>query len=384
MQIIRSNRFHKNVFILLTLLLITVIIFTTHIISLSISIASFDNKDQIQNIPQKDIIEQPKNILNSRCPICNFTPVNPPTSTRRDVVLAAALTQLKRVEYFLRTLRTTGTHARVILFLDNENTATIEWRKFFTACDIEPVFISNPDPVVQSAPKLSRYYYYQEWLQIHKDEVDRVLHTDTFDVIFQSDPFIPIITKDSLYFTFEPVTLKSSHWTDQWINQCYGKKITKKYGNKAVSCSGVTVGGCQPFLKYLELLLTTPKWITCFGHSLDQAHHNYLLYNGDFERAGLTISSFDCNSPYLTMHFCCKRAKCSWIPGGYVYGNNSNVAPVLVHQYNRWKNLTKRNSVFCPASGNDVLSMTKNEKPAKLIPLPPLSTALPNMTLWPP
>ena len=384
MQVIRANRFKQNVFILFILLIITVIVFTSQIMSFAISLSSFDQENQIQTNQQTDLVEQPKNDLNSRCPICDFTPVNQPTSTRRDVVLAAALTQLKRVEYFLRTLRTTGTKARVILFLDNENTATIEWRKFFTACDIEPIFISEPDPVVRSAPKLSRYYYYQEWLSQNKDEVDRVLHTDTFDVIFQSDPFIPIITQESLYFTFEPVNLKSSFWTEQWITQCYGKKITKKYGNRPVSCSGVTVGGCKPFLKYLELLLTTPKWITCFGHSLDQAHHNYLLYNGDFERAGLTISSFDCNSPYLTMHFCCKRAKCNWIPDGYVYGNNSNVVPVLVHQYNRWKNLTKRNSVFCPAPKGDVLSLTKNEEPAKVYALPALSTALPNMTLWPP
>ncbi|KAK8882341.1 hypothetical protein M9Y10_044983 [Tritrichomonas musculus] len=384
MQALRINRFNKRVLVLLILLFIIVTVFTFQILNYSILISSFDNKNPIQTIPRTDTTKHSTKKLGLRCPVCNFTPVNPPTSTRRDVVLAAALTQLKRVEYFLRTLRTTGTKARIILFLDNEKTATIEWRKFFTACDIEPVFISNPDPVVQSAPKLSRYYYYQEWLSKHIDEVDRVLHTDTFDVIFQSDPFIPIITTDSLYFTFEPVTLKSSFWTEQWITQCYGKSITKKYGNRAVSCSGVTAGGAQPFLKYLNILLSTPKWVTCFGHSLDQAHHNYLLYNGDFEKAGLNISSFDCNSPYLTMHFCCKRAKCSWMGEGYVYGNNSNLAPVLVHQYNRWKNLTKRNPIFCPANDDNVLSMTEDEEPTNLSSLSPLTTTLPNITFWPP
>ena len=327
-------------------------------------------------------INKKRNLI-SYCPLCDFKPLHKPTSTRRDVVLAAALTEFKRVEYFLRTLRTTGSMARVILFLDNENKVSTDWLKFFAACDIEPVFISKQDPVIKSAPKLSRYYFYRQWLTNHINEVDRVLHTDTFDVIFQSDPFIPMITNDSLFFTFEPVTLGNSFWTNQWITQCYGNEIAYKYAKEPVSCSGVTVGGSQQFLVYLNLLLSTPKWITCFGHSLDQAHHNYLFYTGEFAKAGLNIKSLDCNSQYLTMHFCCKKAKCSWKTDGVLYGNNSNIAPVLIHQYNRWKNLTKRNPQFCPAPKEGVTALTRKAKPAKVQTLPPLDIPLPEKTLLP-
>lgn len=370
----RKNPIYQKIYILLICLCVVSVIFTTYIMAILME----NPIEQTEDIISEDSKPYP------RCPLCNFDPIHPPTSTRRDAVLAAALTELKRVEYFLRTLRTTGTRARIILFLDNKKTASIEWRKFFTACDVEPVFITNPDPVVRSAPKLSRYYYYQQWLKLHIGEVDRVIHSDTFDVIFQSDPFIPIITPDSLYFTFEPVVLGSSHWTDQWITQCYGREVSRQFKKNPVSCSGVTAGGSRPFLKYLDIMLSYPKWTSCFGHSLDQAHHNYLLYNGDFDRAGLHISSFDCNSPYLTMHFCCKRAKCSWKEGGYIYGNNTDVIPVLVHQYNRWKNLTARNPTFCPAKNNDVLGLTKDLEPVELSSLPELATTLPNHTLWPP
>lgn len=325
----------------------------------------------------------PEDIHPGICPLCNFTPLHEPTSTRRDVVLAAALSSLKRVEYFLRTLRTTGTKARIILFLDNEKTASVEWLKFFAACDIEPVYITHQNKVIQSAPKLSRYYFYQQWLKEHINEVDRVLHTDTFDVIFQSDPFIPRIEESKLYFTFEPVNLRDSYWTANWIRQCYGEEPLELYQKELVSCSGVTAGGAHPFLKYLGLLLATPKWTTCFGHSLDQAHHNYLLYTGEFKRNGLEIESLDCNSEYLTMHFCCKRAKCKWHEDGVMYGNNSKLAPVLVHQYNRWKNLTARNKVMCPAP-NKGIEFTIQGDPAKLEPLPPLKTKFPVKTLWPP
>jgi hypothetical protein len=263
--------------------------------------------------------------------------------------------------------------------LDHEKTATPKWLRFFHDCDIEPVFITHQNPVVRSAPKLSRYYFYQQWLTKHIDEVDRVLHTDTFDVIFQSDPFRPTINESKLYFTIEPVVLRDSWWTANWITQCYGLSVIRKFSDRPVSCSGVTVGGAVPFLKYLGILLGNEKWTTCFGHSLDQAHHNYLWYNGNFSNQGLEIEGLDCNSEFLTMHFCCKRGKCTWRPDGVIVGNDTNVEPVLVHQYNRWKNLTARNSVMCVP-----FELRDSGEEAKLEALPPLVTAYPEKTLWPP
>jgi hypothetical protein len=195
---------------------------------------------------------------------------------------------------------------------------------------------------------MARYYYYYEWLREHIAEVDRVLHSDTFDVIFQSDPFVPSLNSSKLYFTFEPVTIGESRWTARWITECYSHKFLEAHGAQPTSCSGVTAGGAKPFLTYLGVLLNQDSWRNCFGHSLDQAHHNYLLHTGEFARAGLEIEAFDCNSRFLTMHFCCKRAKCRWDPSGIIFGNNSREPPLLVHQYNRWKNLTRRNPTFCP------------------------------------
>jgi hypothetical protein len=310
------------------------------------------------------------------CPPCHFTPLNPVTSTRRDVVLAAALTALKRVEYFLRTLRMTGTRARVILFLDSPSTATPEWRRFFSACEIEPVFVNTSSAVLREVPKLARYYFYYQWLKLHISEVDRVIHTDTFDVIFQSDPFLPALNSSRLYFTFEPVTIRDSRWTASWITECYGRSFFASHGDSPVSCSGVTAGGAAPFLTYLAVLLNSAAWRECFGHSLDQAHHNYLLYTGAFARAGLEIGAFDCNSDFLTMHFCCKRAKCRWDNAtDVIYGNRSGAAPALVHQYNRWRNLTRRNALLCPGA---YFGATQALPAAPLAELPPLAgVALP-------
>lgn len=279
-----------------------------------------------------------------KCPGCSIMPIHSPTSTKRDVILAAALSGSKRVDYFVRTLRATGCRARIILFINESQPLTEGFTSIVQCCGVEVVYVNHDSYALTEVPKMSRYYFEQQWLQKHIKEVDRVIHSDTFDVIFQSDPFIPQISRHKLYFTFEPVILKESFWTNKWMDQCYGIDIIRKYSNEYISCSGVTAGGSKLYLEYLNILLNTPKWKTCYGHSLDQAHHNYLLFTGGFK--DIPIEKFGCDSPYLTMHFCCKREKCH-LDNGVMFGPGDK-PPVLIHQYNRWKNLTEQNKVVCP------------------------------------
>jgi len=312
------------------------------------------------------------------CPLCKFSPFHEPSSSKHDVILASALSEMKRVEYFIRTLRTTGCRARVILFLDNLNQIDFYWKKILKLCDIEVVLVHYQSDVIHSAPKLSRYYHEYEWLKNNIKDVNRVLHTDTFDVIFQSDPFISDINESNLYFTLEPVTLSESLWTEKWIEQCYGLEVVQDFSSEFVSCSGVTLGGAKPYFKYLEILVGSPQWSRCFGHSLDQAHHNYLLFSGDFQSAGLSIEFMDCQSPYLTMHFCCKKQKCTLKSKGVLYINSSN-PPVLIHQYNRWKNITQMNFNKCPKH-NFYYGFSK----FSLVHIYPSVSPAPMNTIWPP
>lgn len=447
----RKQKIKRFVFFILILCTFSLFLYY-YFIPLPDNLYKEDKK--IQNDQNKLLLNQKK----IHCPSCNFTPVYPPSSTRRDVVLAAALNKLKRVETFLRTLRMTGSRCRVILFLDNQQTIEPHFLRFFKSCDIEPVYIdNNNNSVLIGGAKMTRYYYYQQWLSMHIDEVDRVLHSDTFDVLFQADPFrddmlpMPKYQEESkhkpillstnnkgknkrskitseiqtnpysnsqintnisqkrilnneiedeklnnndlqnvLYFTFEPVSLGDSRWTASWVSQCYGPNILHKYRKNPVSCSGVTIGYSKAFLKYLDVMLSKNSWRRCFGDSLDQAHHNYVLYHGDLNNAGIKIKSLDCNSKFLTMHFCCKKGKCHLDEKtNIMYGNATNQAPVLVHQYNRWKNLTKRNKLFCPGSAKDLFAVKNNSTDnnkmfdnsldmAQIEKLPPLKVNLPD------
>lgn len=251
--------------------------------------------EQIQKESKNDV-QTPKPNL---CPPCNFTPLYPPTSSRRDVVLAASLNSIEKAEIFVRTLRMTGSLCRIILFIDKNQKLSPHNFHFFSSCRVEPVMVNNSNNLILiSGSKMTRYYYYHQWLSKHIKEVDRVLHSDTFDVFFQSDPFsnemLPMIEeeeeeinekknlhlsikinrqhktflsqkvdrkvdrkierKNILYVSVEPVSLSSSVYTGIWFSKCYGASYFGQYNNYPVSCSGVTMGYSKTFLNYLNIM----------------------------------------------------------------------------------------------------------------------------------
>lgn len=352
--------------------------------------------EQIQKESKYDV-QTPKPNL---CPPCNFTPLYPPTSSRRDVVLAASLNSIEKAEIFVRTLRMTGSLCRIILFIDKNQKLSPHNFHFFSSCQVELVMVNNSNnSILISGSKMTRYYYYHQWLSKHIKEVDRVLHSDTFDVFFQSDPFsnemLPmteeeeinekenlhlsikinrqhktflsqkvdrkIERKNILYVSVEPVSLGSSIYTGIWFSKCYGASYFGQYNNYPVSCSGVTMGYSKTFLNYLNIMFEKANWRQCFGDSLDQAHHNFVLYHNDIQNAGIEVRPLDCNSEILTMHFCCKYAKCHLNNiTNIFYGNNSNKAPIIVHQYNRLQYMVDRNHFFCPGNSKSLFSNVGN------------------------
>jgi hypothetical protein len=310
------------------------------------------------------------------CPLCNFAPLSPATSTRRDVVLASAFSTPDSAEFFVRTLRSTGCRARIVLFLSSSPGHLL---RFFRACGVEPVVVRRIHPTLAAAPRLARYYFYQQWLSQHRSEVDRVLHADALDVVFQSDPFFDGFGHSKLYIIVEPVTIRESHWTLQSVLQCY-KDVS--FADEALSTASVLGGGVRPFMEYLNGLLGGEQWRACFGHSLDVAHHNFMLYSGRF--GGIEIGRMDCTSPWVGLNFCCKKARCRLSEEGVLWGNSSIQAPAVIHQYNRWDNLTMRNLVMCAEPRGGLLADLRYGAPAEVERLPPLITAYPERTLWPP
>lgn len=126
-----------------------------------------------------------------------------------------------------------------------------------------------------------RYLISLEYLELNHSKIDKVILTDTRDVIFQDDPFKKI--SKGLYCGLESIKVFNEYHNRQWVEKLYSGDVRRNLYNKVVSCSGVTLGDCDSVILYLkamvkEILRQLPK--ICFKH-FDQAIHNYIIYSQD-------------------------------------------------------------------------------------------------------
>jgi hypothetical protein len=96
-------------------------------------------------------------------------------------------------------------------------------------------------------PHSLRYIGYRQYLSSTDRTFDRIFHPDSFDVFFQSDPFMHSIRMDRLYFVLEPPTIANSEWNTEWLIRAYNESISRSLANFTVSCSGTVIGGAAQF-----------------------------------------------------------------------------------------------------------------------------------------
>jgi hypothetical protein len=124
---------------------------------------------------------------------------------------------------------------------------------------------------------------------------------DSFDVVFQPDPFTHAIRRDRLYFVLERSTIANSEWNTGWIIRAYNASISRSLVLFRASGSGTVIGRAAQFRIYLDTLLgREPLWQNG-RHSLDQAYHNFLRHTGKFEEAGVRREFLGCDSQILTI-----------------------------------------------------------------------------------
>jgi hypothetical protein len=108
-----------------------------------------------------------------------------------------------------------------------------------------------------------------KWLEANADSVDRVLHSDAFDVFFQGDPFASHISFDSLKLVVEPHCIRSCGWNLAWVKQCYGEQGMHDLEHSFIICGGSIGGSAAQYIKLLRLMQTQKEWRDCWGASLD-------------------------------------------------------------------------------------------------------------------
>ena len=175
---------------------------------------------------------------------------------------------------------------------------------------------------------LLRYKYYLEILK-NTSSVDKVMLTDTRDVIFQDDPFSKMSGCD-YEFCAEPELIKNCEHNRKWYEILYGNEELNKIQNNFVICAGTTLGNLSSIMNYLQEMLNEFDRLFKSGVvvSMDQPVHNHLVYsnklnNYRINENGKGIVSTMHHSKYLRFD----RA-------GRLLNEDNSVTPV-VHQYDR-------------------------------------------------
>jgi hypothetical protein len=201
---------------------------------------------------------------------------------------------------FVHSLRRTGYTGDVVFFLNNINEKLAKQFDSFNISyiltkgrynldgyDLDAVGLGSKPraDVLNFHSSVFRYLLYDLFLRDYGDYYNRVMFTDVRDVLFQLDPFVwdehPQwgAFEDKLYF-FGEDTQNSAGWNHEQYTKVYRRAPPAEVANKAVLCSGTTMGTVAKARLYLAAFLPelahTPDHL--FGY--DQAIHNHIIYSG--------------------------------------------------------------------------------------------------------
>ena len=267
-----------------------------------------------------------------------------PTSTERDVVFLYATGFGDGLVLSVKSLRSTRAGCRIVLFW-GARFVTRRARLFCERFGVEIVPRCVERGLRRFVAHMIRYEYEAKWLREHAGEVDRVFHTDAYDVFFQGDPFAKAIREDRLTFVVEPHCFRSCGWNLAWLQRCYGSEYGRLWHNFII-CSGSIGGSAKEYLKLLELMMMREEWVRCWDDSLDQAILNYLVWTGEVQRYGINYSLTGCDGGFLTVQWCAIEDRLGENEHNQITSIRGTV-PSYIHQYNRLPEYTKRFYKMC-------------------------------------
>ena len=138
-----------------------------------------------------------------------------------------------------------------------------------------------------------RYEMYLSILEKLEKKPNKILLTDSRDVVFQSNIF-KYNFKKSLNFFLESEKIFNDPRNVRWLKRTVGEKIFEKIKNNYISCSGTTLGNFKEIINYVKLMkrnLYLFPYKRPLRHIIalksvepyDQGIHNYLIYSNFFK-----------------------------------------------------------------------------------------------------
>ena len=201
---------------------------------------------------------------------------------KKNLIIGAATGYKKKDLFnFVESLRSVF-FEDVILIMNK--TIDMETNHYLNSKNIKIFFTDSTSRTIFK----DRYLIYLDIIK-YNHNLNKIMLTDTKDVIFQINPFNNSLFS-KLNFFLEDKNIKDCKTNSRWILRAYGQKIFKKLLNKKISCSGVTLGDRENTFKYCSQMVWEIKnnrylSLNPFNKGSDQGNHNIIVNSHKFNFA---------------------------------------------------------------------------------------------------
>jgi hypothetical protein len=302
---------------------------------------------QFTRIPTFHAFESNIPHLNRRsCGRCSFSPASRrndlPNSTPRDLIAIACFGSTTGLLPFVLTLRTTGSKASILIFIDRQARVAMPARVRATAlaCGCEFVEVGDLERFHRNEKMIARFFYWHDFLRVNHRKYKRVCLMDSADIVFQCDPFRRSFRENFLRVTEENVN--GSEWQQKTASIIVGQKIA---ANALSNVRNLNVGIVTGNTKSLLILLSEFRWFF-LNFSEDKINAIIQSYIPDQVIINLIIRlrnipyiPYESGGLFTSLWRLFNRPEISWRLGEWRKHNGSDFA-CAVHMYDRSESFT--------------------------------------------
>ena len=275
-------------------------------------------------------------------------------STPRDLIVVSMMRYSYNLETFVRSLRSTGCRARVVIFHDERSLESVNgyMRGLLDACGVILIDIGVIQPRFVAFPYEVRHPWYYKFLLRFRGDFDRVITSDLSDVFFQTDPFTEEFTNRTLQATTELVTLDRCPLNREWVEKSDPYYDPVFYQGRISLCFGLLYGSTNAMLAFYDTFFRTRAWREFKIKTIDQGYLNYYFYRGKFAKRGLHLTATLPNDLIISARGGASK-NVTDSETGYVLMDNSVVIPAMIHHYNRICSFISNIKHVCPSENPD-------------------------------
>lgn len=248
----------------------------------------------------------PAKVEENLCPICNMKTRNSKhNSSPRDLVTTSTFNKIYNIVPFIRTLRTVGCIARIILITDSIATSKLNngnMSSFIGYCGVQVVNVGIISGK-RSFLLCSRNIILHDFLKNKRNIIDRILIADLYDTIFQGDPFTEDLDRNKLGISEETQAFDQQQASA--IKKILGNLLGNEISKLKVLNAGTLIGGYDVIFSFL---LSFVNYFFSFSKEereihektvdiIDQVYVNILLH---CNISKLAIRKYKINDLYIT------------------------------------------------------------------------------------